>query len=157
MHIVGFFVICQTVNIVILRKPCDALLFVLKHASVQIIGHAGVYGTGWAIHDVDVVFLHGGMVSFRGAAEESLRHRLNLYLGLPEQTMALGIPAHVVRRNDMLVFQGFNPFETQSSIFQGVTLSERTLAACRGPAYRLSGPGQGNQVSGFGPQVRWFP
>ena len=99
----------------------------------------------------------GEMVSFRGAAEESLRRRLNLYLGLPEQTMALGIPAHVVRRNDMLVFQGFNPFETQSSIFQGVTLSERTLAACRGPAYRLSGPGQGNQVSGFGPSSLVFP
>ena len=59
MYIVGFFVICQTGNNILFREPLGELLFVLKHAPVQIIGHAGVYGTGWAIHDVDVVFLHG--------------------------------------------------------------------------------------------------
>ena len=59
MYIVGFFVICQTGNNLLFSEPCDALLFVLKHASVQIIGRAGVYGTGWAIHEVDVLFLNG--------------------------------------------------------------------------------------------------
>ena len=118
MHIVGFFVICQTGNNLLFREPFDELLFVLKHASVQIIGHAGVYGTGCTIYDVDVVFLHGcnGVIPRRSRGIP--RRRLDPYLGRLEQTMALGIPPHVVRRNDRLVFQGFKPFETQSSYFK---------------------------------------